>query len=231
MSDNLPAERTMARGVDELIARLRDEGVTAGREEADRLLEQARNEAHRIVENARTEARTRLDEARKDADAYTAAGEQALKTAMRDAVLDMKARLMAQFSTDVERLVSEQTGDPEVLKSMILEVAGRTGQEAGVTGDDALTVVLPETVVGLEELRQNPEDLKEGALTRFVRELTDKMLRDGVSFETGDDLSAGIRVKVVDKDITLDLSDEAVAGVLLRHLQPRFRAILEGIVK
>ena len=34
-----------------------------------------------------------------------------------------------------------------------------------------------------------------------------------------------------DEDIVLDLTDEAVAGLLLLHLQPRFRAILEGIVK
>jgi len=36
---------------------------------------------------------------------------------------------------------------------------------------------------------------------------------------------------MVDKDISLDLTDEAIAALLLEHLQPRFRAILEGIVK
>ena len=30
---------------------------------------------------------------------------------------------------------------------------------------------------------------------------------------------------------TIHLTDEAIAALLLEHLQPRFRAILEGIVK
>jgi V/A-type H+-transporting ATPase subunit E len=36
---------------------------------------------------------------------------------------------------------------------------------------------------------------------------------------------------MVDKDITLDLTDQAVADFLLQHLQPRFRAVFEGVVK
>jgi V/A-type H+-transporting ATPase subunit E len=31
--------------------------------------------------------------------------------------------------------------------------------------------------------------------------------------------------------VVLDLSDQAVAAALLEHLQPRFRALLEGVVK
>jgi len=36
---------------------------------------------------------------------------------------------------------------------------------------------------------------------------------------------------VVKGNITIDLTDEAIAALLLQHLQPRFRAVLEGIVK
>jgi V/A-type H+-transporting ATPase subunit E len=38
-------------------------------------------------------------------------------------------------------------------------------------------------------------------------------------------------VRLVDRDVVLDLSDRAVADVILEHLQPRFRALLEGVVK
>ena len=57
------------------------------------------------------------------------------------------------------------------------------------------------------------------------------MLRAGVTFSAADDMTAGLRVRVQDKDVTFDLTEAAVAGLLLQHLQPRFRAILEGIVK
>ena len=218
-------------GVDELIAKLREEGVSAGREEADRILAEARAEAALVLDKANSEARTRLESARKESDAYRAAGEEALKTAMRDTVLDMKASLMKQFSQDVKRLVSHQLKDPDVLRQMILEVAGRMRDGAGADDDDAMDVILPESAIGLEELRNDPAELEKGELTKFVFGLTGEMLRDGVSFSRSDEVGGGIRVQVKDKDITFDLTEEAVATLLLEHLQPRFRAILEGIVK
>ena len=36
---------------------------------------------------------------------------------------------------------------------------------------------------------------------------------------------------MVKGNIKIDLTDEAIAALLLQHLQPRFRAVLEGIVK
>lgn len=221
----------VSRGVDALITRLRQEGVDAGRNEADALLAGARQEADDILSKARAEAEAHMATARKDADAYRNAGEQALKTAMRDAVLAMKTGLMNQFSADVKRLVSHHMGDPELIKSMILEVAGRIRDKAGLDDDDKIDIILPETVIGLEELRENPHELDRGRLTDMVLGLTGDMLRGGVGFRTAADGSKGIRVEVKGQDVELDLSDEAVTGLLLQHLQPRFRAILEGIVK
>ena len=125
-------ERPLSSGVDALIERLREEGVSAGRAEADTILAEARVQAKQILDKASAEAQARLESARKEADAYRAAGEEALKTAMRDTVLDMKATLAQQFSADVKRLVSHQLQDPEVLKRMILEVAARTRDGAEV---------------------------------------------------------------------------------------------------
>jgi len=224
-------DKKLSSGVDELIAKLRDEGVSAGRAEADSIVGDARAQAKKILDNANADARDRIEVARKESDAYRAAGEAALKTAMRDTVLDMKTALMERFSSDLKRLVSHQMQDPEVLKQMILEVAGRTRADGEVGDADELEVILPEEVVGLEELRVNPEELRKGRLTKFVLGLTGEMLREGVAFSGSQDIAAGIQIQLKDKDITLDLTEKAVAALLLQHLQPRFRAILEGIVK
>ncbi|WP_375593146.1 hypothetical protein ABWI00_13900 [Algihabitans albus] len=231
MARGAAEDRPSSSGVDELIAKLREEGVAAGRAEAERIVADARAEAAQILDKASGEARSRLETARREADAYRAAGEEALKTAVRDTVLTMKADLMERFSTDVKRLVSQQIGDPEILQKMVLEIAGRARDRADIEDDDALEVVLPEAVIGLEDLRNNPEELGQGRLTKLVLGLTGEMLRKGVTFSASEDGAAGIRVKVEDKSVTLDLTDEAVAALLLQHLQPRFRAVLEGIVK
>jgi V/A-type H+/Na+-transporting ATPase subunit E len=225
------AEQASSSGVDALIARLRGEGVASGRSEADRIVRDAQGQAKRILDKAQKEARERLESAHKESDAYRAAGEEALKTAMRDTVLDMKAALMEKFTSDVRRLVSHHLEEPELVRQMILEVAGRAQEGAALKEGDELEILLPEKVVGVEQLRRNPAELRKGRLTGLVFGLTGDMLRDGVTFSAADDIQGGIRVRVVNKEITLDLTEAAVADFLLQHLQPRFRAVFEGVVK
>ncbi|MEM9549699.1 MAG: hypothetical protein AAGA05_00905, partial [Pseudomonadota bacterium] len=104
-------EEETARGIDALIDRLRHDGVQAGSDEAARLVAEAETKAASIVATARTEAEKALADARTSADRYTKAGEEALATAMRDAVLTMKSTLMAQFERDVQRMVSTVLAD------------------------------------------------------------------------------------------------------------------------
>lgn len=230
MAKQQPAE-PVSSGVDALIARLREDGVSAGRSDAEKIVADARAQAKRILDEATAEAKSKLETAHRESDAYRSAGEQALKSAMRDAVLEMKAQLMDRFSADVKRLVSHDLADPEMLRRLILEVAGRARDRTGLDEAETLDVILPESAVGMEELRGDPDELQKGRLTGFVLGLTGEMLREGVSFSATEDMNSGVRVHVAEKEITVDLTDEAVADLLLKHLQPRFRAILEGIVR
>ncbi len=220
-----------ASGVDALIAKLREQGVTKGRGEADKIVEKAKAEAKKILDKAKKDAQAHLETARKEGDAYKSAGEEAVKTSMRDTVLDMKARLMQQFSADVKRLTAEELGKEDTLKRMILELVGRARADAGLDKAEKVEVILPEKAAGLEELRENPAELKKGRATKYVLGLTDEMLREGVTISASEDVKSGVQVHLVEGDITIDMTDEAVAALLLQHLQPRFRAVLEGIVK
>lgn len=224
-------DQAMSSGVDALISRLREEGVATGRAEAAQVLAEAKAEAKRLLAEARADAQAQLETARREAQAYRNAGEEALKTAMRDTVLDMKAVLMKRFSADVQRLVTRQLEAPEVLEQMILEVAGRVREEIAAQEEAPIEILLPESIVGLEELRSDPQELDKGKLTQFVLSRTLEMLREGVTFGSSDDPAPGITVRMKDQDIMLDLTDQAVAALILQHLQPRFRAVLEGIVK
>ena len=223
--------RHLSSGVDALIARLRDEGVSAGRAEAEDLVAEAKARAKQIVEKANEEARTLLDRARKEASAYRSAGEDAVKAAMRDSVLEMKSDLMQRFSSDVRRLAARELQDEDLLKAVVLEVAGRAREAIDASESKQIEVILPERVAGLAELRNKPEELRNGRLTHYVLGLSGEILREGVTFAASPDLESGVRIHLVDDEITLELTDEAIGALLLRHLQPRFRAILEGIIK
>lgn len=230
MSEKQQAE-VVSSGVDALIARLRDEGVTEGKKKAEEIVQNAEKMANARLEAAESEAKERIEAAQREADALENAGKEALRVAMRDLVLELKALLMEGFSSEVYRLVGEQVMDKDVLRRMILELVGRMRDSVDIEEGEAIEVILPTEVVGLEELRQAPKALTEGELSRFIFGVEGEVLRKGVRFAASTDAKAGVTLRLVDKDIEVDVTDKACADLLLVHLQPRFRAILEGVVK
>jgi len=230
MAEPTQAPQT-ASGVEALIARLREEGVAAGRGEAERLVADAQARAREILGKAEAEAKAKVAEARGEADKLRRAGEEALRVAMRDTVLGLREQLAKRFAADIVRAVSAATRDEELLKRMILAVAARAREEGNLDEADEADVILPRAAIGLDELRRQPEELREGSLAGFVAASTGSILREGVTFGRADDEQGGIRVVLGDRGVSIDLTDKALADVLLSHLQPRFRALLEGVVK
>ncbi|MEM9668720.1 MAG: hypothetical protein AAF950_07310 [Pseudomonadota bacterium] len=219
----------MSSGINELIDRLRKDGVAKGEEDAAAIVRQAKAEAAAIRASAQDDAQLTRDTARKEADAFRQAGEEALSVAFRDAILTLKTELADRFRTDVDRLVSHEMKDPEFLRRIILELVGQVRPH--VETDGPVEVIVPRVAIGLDELRDNLDELDKGPLTEFVRGVTGDLLRDGITLTQSDDVTAGARIYIEEDEVTVDLSAQAVSGMLSQHLQPRFRAILEGVVK
>lgn len=218
-------------GVEALIARLRDEGVAKGQAEAERIEQEARQRATEIHREAEAEAKQIIAIAERQAMALKTAGEDALRLAMRDTVLQLRAVLTREVNEGVRRLITAELKRETLLRRLILEVARRGCEEAGLEPGDALEIVLPRALIGIEELRRNPLELKEGSLSHFVLAVASEELQRGVTFTVANDDANGIRIRLKDKSLEIDLTDEKVAELILAHLQPRFRAILEGTVK
>ena len=227
--DDQQTER-VAQGVDNLIARLRDEGVEKGRAEADRLIEEAQKRKAQILEEAEQEAQRRKDEAQKEVARMKETADQALHTAARDTVLSLRQQMMARFTEDIRRLVSQELREEDVFKRLILAIAGRAREALDESGESEATIVLPRQPPGLEEIRKNPDKLREDELSRVVLAMTGDILRDGITFQVSPERGEGIRVVAKDSGLEFDLSDAAIADLLRQHLQPRFRALLEGIL-
>ena len=66
-------------------------------------------------------------------------------------------------------------------------------------------------------------------LKRFVLRVTSEMLRDGVELKPTSDVNGGFRIQLVGENVEIDLSDKALSDLLLKHLLPRYRAIVSGV--
>lgn len=231
LSSNRLSSNMVSSGVEELIDKLRSDGIEAGKNTAATLIAQAESEAARIHEEVKQQAEKIISEARLEAQRLQKGGEDALNIAMRDIVLKLKAKLNETVSERVKKLISTELAKEELLRELILEIAGKARKEADLDTDNKIKMLLPAELVGLEELREHPLELEEGSLSHFILNVASDVLREGVSFGVSEDGKHGLRIHLEEKDIVIDLSDERIAELLLEHLQPRFRAILEGMVK
>lgn len=218
------ATETQSSGVKDLIDRLHAEGVAKGQTEAEQLIAEARRQSMTITDDARREAEKILQDARDEAARMRSTGEDALRQAARDALLRLQESIREELTKRVRKLVGHRLEDPSFLERMILEVARRAmPEDAG----KHVEILLPDDAATVEELSRNPESLAEGSLTKFVLGLTGDTIREGLTFKPAGDNSPGIRVQIVDEDVRIDLTDQAISDLLMRHvLLPRLAAVL-----
>lgn len=235
MSSRQPLEGLASSGVEALIDRLRQQGVEQGRDEAERIIAEARKRAAEIERAAETKAREIVDGAMQKADRLKTGGREALRVAMRDTVLRLRTELTETISDNVRRLITTEMDKEDFLRQLILDVAGQVRERAGIDeGENVkVKVIVPRKLIASEDLRQHPLELHEGGMTHFVLNVAGDALREGVTIGVCEDENCGkgIRLYLEDKDVHIDLTDRSVSELLLAHLQPRFRAVLEGTVK
>ena len=214
-------------GVQELIGRLRDDGVQAGRQEAETLVKEAKLQAQRIVEKAQTESREIRDRTSTEIEMEKKAAREALQLAFRDTVLDLESSIRVRFAAQVKRMVSLELEDKDFLQQLILAIAGEAATE---TADKSpIEVLLSDTIFPKEVPRKKEDGNSKDRTRHMILAITREMLREGVELKpVGKDIS-GIRIRIVNEDLEIDLTDECISNLLLKHLIPRFRDVLEGI--
>lgn len=195
-----------------MIDRLKSDGVAKGKHEADAILTDAKKQALEIVDAAQREADKILTDAKDEAERLRKTSGQALQLAGRDAMLKLRESFQLQFENRLRKLVGDSVREPDTLRKLILEVAGKNRPDS--LGDD-VQLLLPHAAGASDPL------------SSYVGGLTAEMLADGVTFGVGEDVDAGVRVRLGDRDVEVDLSDEALAAFLSRFLIPRFRELMD----
>ncbi len=222
------AETTnVASGVQELITRLRDEGVKSGREKADQVLREAQEEASRIVADAKAESKEILSKARSQIETEKAAAIESLRVAMRDTELKMEAELKETFADHVKRLVSVEMRDIKFLRQIILGIAGLAAGDKAC-GEQPVEVLLPKTLFKTDEKGTRLSEEGRANMRHLVLGISGEMLEQGVDLKPSEDIGGGIRIRLVGEDLEIDLSDKAISELLLQNLLPRYRAIVSG---
>jgi V/A-type H+-transporting ATPase subunit E len=198
--------------VQELIDKIKRDGIESATEEAARITGAAETEAARILESARKEAADIMERARQDAERSGKAGMAALAQASRNLMLVFRDEVQALL----EGIVARELGasyDDEVLKKALPEMLA-----AWKSGDQGSLEVL----LGAETL---------GRLASFFEGKLAAEMKKGLELKAVTGIAGGFRIANRDGSAYYDFSEESVAEMLCAYLNPRLAEVLRGSAK
>ena len=215
-----PEIETTASGVQNLIDRIRDDGVKAGEEEAERIIRAAEREAAGKIADAKAEAAEILAKAREQIATERESAEESLKLAARDTIKELGINVRTAFERQLKNLVTSQLEDREFLREVIVALAGRTAENT--IRDRAVEILISDKMI--EGDSGDPE--AEERIRRFILANSSEILREGIEFKLDPHVETGVSVRVVGEELRIDLNDVTISEFLVRHLLPRYRRIL-----
>jgi V/A-type H+-transporting ATPase subunit E len=192
----------------ELIDKIKKDGIEAASQEAARIKREAETEARQIVETAKKEAESIISAGKRDAERSEKAGKAALEQASRNLVLAFKGEIQVLL----DKLVIQQTTasyNEDTLKAVLPELLKNWTSK----GEDSLALLLSEG------------DL--GKLKGFFTEKLNAELKKGLELKADRNLGAGFRIANKDGSAYFDFSAESVAELLAAYLNPHLAEILK----
>jgi V/A-type H+-transporting ATPase subunit E len=196
----------------ELLDRIKKDGVEAAQGQADHILAEAEAARTSMLAEAEREARGVVEKAKAEAARAEEASKAALAQASRDVLLAFRDQLRALLDSIVRTETASGMG-PEVLAEAIPAVLKALAAGAG----EDLVVLLPPSVLAKVE-------------SRFAGRLAAELKR-GVVLKPQADLEAGFRVSEKGGAAYYDFSAETVAELFSLHLNARLAEILKGAAK
>ena len=214
----MPESVLPSSGVQELVQRLREEGVAAGRREAEQIVSAAREEAARMLAEARREAEQVTGQAHATVETERQAARAALDLAWRDTVLQLREQLETTFARRLQSLVAVSLRETEVLVELVVDALRHA--LAADRAEERAQLLVPESSAEDAQLAQSLNTLA-AALSRDLFSGGVELVRDPRS-------GAGVRILLADRGIELAITEETLATLLLERLLPRFRALFEA---
>lgn len=199
----------MAQQVQELINKIKTEGVQAAQEQAQEMEAQAKRKAEEIVGQAQKRAQQMTAEAEAQIKKKEAAAQMALKQAARDTLISLRK----EIENVLHGIAAAKVGEAltaERLSQIIREVS-----QKAVEGD-----LVQKTI----EVVLNPQDFKvlgNGFLSELQRQL-----KKPIQLKSADDIGKGFTISFDEGKSRFDFTDVSLAEYLGARLNDQVAALL-----
>lgn len=199
--------------VEELIDRIKRDGVAAAENSASKTISEAQKEAEKIISNAKAEADKIIRQAKDETERLQKSGEDAIKQAGRNLLIAFRDSIQKELSTLVNGEVSS-VYSKDMLVKLVPEVIKEWVKN---TSAEDVSVLLNE-----KDLKQVEDGLKAALKAEISK---------GLTLGVDNSVAAGFRIGVKDGAAFYDYSTDSVAELFSSYLNPRIAKLMKEASK
>lgn len=205
---NLEAGRDKVRKICEA---LKKETLEPAKHEAEELVASARRHADEILADAKDEAERIVESARLEIERQRNIFQASLSQACRQTLETLKEKIEEKlFNPELRKLILKPMQDPKMIAQLITSVVKAIDKE-GLEAD--LTAYIPSAVPA--------KDVNQLLASEIIQRLKEK----GVLLSP---IGGGIEVRIVQDNITIELSDAALKELVANYIRKDFRELVFG---
>lgn len=197
----------------ELIDKIKKDGIASAEQEANTIKENAKKEADSIIADAKVKAEGIIKEAQAENTRLEKASIDAIKQASRNLLISFRDGITAELSALVESNTNTAY-TKELMEKLIPETVKAWANKSDVSD---LSVLLSE----------NDLNSLKGSLTSSLKSEIEK----GLEVKPDKTLAGGFRIGMKDGSSFYDYSAESVAELFSSYLNPKIAQIMKEAVK
>ncbi len=196
----------------ELIDKIKNEGVKEAEEAGKKIKDDAESQKSELISNAEKEAADIVEKAKQEAASAEERGNEALKQAGRNLLLQLNTTIQKVFEETVTKEVKEAYSE-KILEDAIVSLINGWSEK----GDTKLEVLLSE-----EDCSKIESGLKS--------KLGDKM-KEGITIKPVADIEAGFRISEKEGKLYYDFTHKGIAECLMEYLNPKLGELMNKIIE
>jgi V/A-type H+/Na+-transporting ATPase subunit E len=188
---------------------LKVETLEPAKQEAEGIVDDAKQKADKIINDAEAQAKELIREAHETIERERSVFHSALEQAAAQCFEALKQRIQNKlFDAELDSLIRKEASSAEVAAKLISAIV--KGLEKEGTESDLSAIV--------------SQNLSVDEVNKLLAEnILNKLAENSVSLGS---FAAGAQVKLIDKRVTLDVSDQVLKELLSNYLRKDFRELI-----
>lgn len=200
----------MSEDLQQLLNRIKSEGVEKARGEADAIIAKAREEAASIVSEAEEKAKSLRADAERDAESFRKRSEESIGQTLRD----KKIQLAGDLQSMVENLLRAEVRKALSDKATVADLVAKAVAAYATAGEREMQVELGAASAGLA--------------AQLLEKLRGSAAGKGVDVADGKAFPNGFRIRMAGGRVEQCFDEDSIVDAMARSLRPQLAEILRG---